>query len=378
MMRIAYLHALPLEYYPPAQNALSLLAIRSDRRIRAWSSNNRRGLPPWQNPAIEITRLPSANPEGILPMRVAGYLAWHLRAAAQIARWRADAIMSVEPHSALAAWIYFEIFRGKAELMVHHHEYYAPEDFRRPGMRVLKATSALERENLFARARWISQTNPERMRLLREWNPRVREEIARVLPNYPPPEWIRRAQAFERTAAPGRLRLVYVGSASFGDTFIREAALWAARHPESVSLHLIGNNVEPDVWSWLRSLDASNITFDSAGCDYNDLPDLLPGFDVGLVLYKGNTLNFIHNVPNKAIEYLACGLEVWYPREMSGMQRFHAEFPAERLRRVDFRQLPSTPPAVACPLQPRAEFPFTCERGMAPLLAALDEIGKGR
>lgn len=376
-MRIAYLHVLPLEYYPPARNALTLMARHPGWQVRAWSSRNRRGLRTWEQSWIQVTRPVDADPRSILPLRVAGYLAWHLRAAADLAAWKPDALISVEPHSALAAWMYYNIFRGKAALFIHHHEYYAPEDFLRPGMRLLRSTGELERNDLFVRAVWVSQTNEERMRLLREWNPRITADAARVLPNYPPEEWIRKAEALPRHAASGRIRLVYVGSASFEDTFIREAVTWVASHPDSASLHVSGNNIHKEVWDWLHALGSPNITFDPSGCDYSELPDLLTQFDVGLVLYKGNTLNFVHNIPNKTIEYLACGLDVWYPPEMQGMRRFHERFPGERLLQVDFRDPPASMPIVAPSAGKRRDFPFTCEAAMAPLFAKLERLGHG-
>jgi len=131
------------------------------------------------------------------------------------------------------------------------------------------------------------------------------------------------------------------------------------------------------VWDWLHGLGSPNITFDSSGCDYSELPHLLTQFDVGLVLYRGNTLNFVHNIPNKTIEYLACGLDVWYPPEMHGMRRFHESFPEERLVPVDFRDPPASMPIVAPPTGKRRDFPYTCEAAVAPLFAELEKLRHG-
>lgn len=309
-----------------------------------------------------------------MPLRVTGYLGWHVRAAAQLAAWKPDALISVEPHSALAAWIYYRFFRGSASLFIHHHEYYAAADFLRPGMRLLRATMELEREYLFARARWVSQTNAERLRMLLGWNSRIAPQAARVWPNYPPREWVARAAAMNPAHDKVVTRFVYLGSASFEDTFIREAVEWVARRPTTASLHVAGDNVASDVRDWLRTQALPHVSFDFSGVDYDDLPRLLTSFDVGLVLYKGNTLNFIHNVPNKAVEYLACGLEVWYAREMKGMTRFRDENPAEPIREMDFRDLPSTRPDFLPSPSRSREFPFTSETAAAPLLAALDAV----
>jgi hypothetical protein len=146
-----------------------------------------------------------------------------------------------------------------------------------------------------------------------------------------------------------------------------------AARPDQVSLHLCGHNVRPDVWEWIESLKAPHISTQPAGCDYDALPDLLTQFDVALVLYKGNTLNFVHNVPNKAIEALACGLEVWYPPEMEGMIRFHGNFPGLPLRVVDFRRMEDflPMPLERFDIDPTA---FSAEQAGEPLLQALHGI----
>lgn len=375
-MRIGYVHVLPLEYYPPARNALVHLASIDQWLLRAWTSANRRNLPQWTESAVTLRRPAHPDARTALPLRMLGYGGWHLRTAAELAGWRPDAIIAVEPHSALAVWLYYRLFAGSASLFIHHHEYYAPEDFDAPGMRVLRATRRLEQRDLFPRALWVSQTNDERLRLLLSWNPAIRKSAAMVLPNYPPREWIAKAQGVPRSAPSSRLRLIYLGSASFRDTFIREVATWAAERTSSVSLHVCGDNVDPRVWTWLASLGASNITSNTGGISYDDLPELLTQFDVGLVLYKGNTLNFVHNVPNKAIEYLACGLDVWYPREMVAMRGFHSRFADLPLREIDFRAMPDSELLPSRTRHSSEEFPFTCEAAMTPLVAALRLVEK--
>ena len=371
-MKVAYLHVLPLEYYPPARNTLKLIAAREGWRVRAWTSRNRRRLPDWNEPNVVVARFRDAGASQPLPFRIGAYLAWHARAAFEIAAWHPDALISVEPHSALAAWLYYHVFHGNAPLFIHHHEYYSAADFLAEGMRTLRSTARLERDDLFPRARWVSETNSERLSLLRAWTPQIRQETARVLPNYPPQKWIETAARLERRPLDNQTRLVCVGSVSFEDTFIREAATWVADRPEQASLHVVSDNMRVDVQSWLRSLNAPNVTFDAHGCDYEELPQLLTQFDAGLVLYKGNTLNFVHNVPNKAIEYLACGLEVWYPPEMIGMQNFQRAHPELRIVQINFRDPPGRLPLVGPRSHPTREFPFTCETALAPLFAEIE------
>jgi hypothetical protein len=350
-----------------------LLARHEGWVVRTWTTENRRSLEPWAHPRVEIRRISDTSASNVLPRRMLGHASWHFRVATEIASWRPDAIIAIEPHSALAAWIYYNIFGGKARLFIHHHEYYAQEDYLAAGMRVLRSTRRLEQGNLFRRAEWISETNGKRLTLLREWNPSISGDTAHVLPNYPPAEWVRRAAANTTVHDAVQMRLIYVGSASLEDAFIREIAHWVSERSGVVSLHVVSDNIAPDVWAALGKLNADNITLDPKGCDYDDLPALLGQFDVGLVLYKGNTVNFIHNTPNKVFEYLAAGLDVWYPKEMTGMQVFHAEHPELPLRETDYRQLPRVlPPRVGGVSQNESAFPFIAEHALAPLFAKLE------
>jgi hypothetical protein len=351
-----------------------LLLSRRDMKVRAWSSSNRRDATEWSPDHIQIERHPFPGESVSLPKRMPGYLAWHMRTAREIARWHPHVLISVEPHSALAVWMYYKLFRGSAPLFIHHHEYYAPEDFGAAGMRVLRLVAPLERKNLFGRAVWVSQTNDERLALLRSWNPQIRSTAARVFPNYPPEDWIARARSHardSRDSRDSRLKLVYVGSASFEDTFIREIAEWVSQRRDRVTLSVAGNNVSPAVWQWLSELGASNIDRNERGVPYENLPGYLANFDMGLVLYKGNTQNFVHNIPNKAIEYLACRLGVLYPPQMTAMKNFHERFPELPLQQVRFDSIPDgIKPADAS--DDSATFQFSLERAAEPLIAELE------
>ena len=369
-MKIAYLHTLPLEYYPPATNTLDLLGKAV---VRAYTSQNLKGKKAYQGRPGEIFRFKSPDPSSHQIVRLAVVLWWHVRTAWSLFWFRPDAVIYVEPHSALAAYLYFRFLFGKARLLIHHHEYYEPGDFLRPGMRLPRLGARLESSYLFGRAGWISQTNTDRLQLLKSRHPEIADGVWQLFPNYPPLEWLARARNYQCTESslrgkrsnPGamhrrglrprddqprsdasRVRLIYVGSASFHDTYIEEIVRWAAGHPDSVQLHVQGYNVDESVWNWLKAERFSNVTFDAAGYDYDDLPDILCDYDVGLVLYKGNTVNFVYNVPNKVFEYLVCGLKVWYPQEMIGIHRFNEEN-RHGLRELDFRNLTCLQPQTA-------------------------------
>jgi hypothetical protein len=57
--------------------------------------------------------------------------------------------------------------------------------------------------------------------------------------------------------------------------------------------------------------------------NYFKLPEVLIKYDVGLTIYKGFIPNYIYNVPNKVFEYLACGLKVWYSKDLLTTDRLN-------------------------------------------------------
>src|SRR5210317_320463 len=91
--------------------------------------------------------------------------------------------------------------------------------------------------------------------------PDVPAEAWQVLPNYPPEDWCAPPSRSGRTEKGDRLRFVYVGSASFADTYVEDIVRWAAEYPDDVELHLCGYNVAEEVWRWLERERFANVSW---------------------------------------------------------------------------------------------------------------------
>lgn len=361
-MRLAYVHALPLEYYPPATNTLDILAEHRELEVLAISTYNTKGRTPYSNPKIRLLLLPTSRSRFRL-LRVLSTLAWHMRAWLALERFRPDAVFYLEPHSAIGVAVH-ACLHPRTRVFIHHHEYYAPGDFQRAGLRLPRLGNLLERHFLFKRAVWVSQTNQERLELLMANAPTVRPATAKVLPNHPPRSWYERPPAAGRSCTP--TRMVYVGALSFEDTYVREIVEWVLTQHDT-TLTFYSYNATAAVRDWLAQQDGDVVSFVDGGVNYSELPALLPEFDVGLVLYKGNTQNFIYNVPNKVLEYLACGLKVCFPTEMTGVREFCRREGIE-LTEVDFRQLEGWMPPTE---RSSARRQFTAEAALEPLIRKL-------
>ena len=75
------------------------------------------------------------------------------------------------------------------------------------------------------------------------------------------------------------------------------------------------------------------------GVNYNELPEILKQYDVGILLYKGHIPNYVFNAPNKLFEYLTCGLDVWYPEVMQGCTKYDSTENWPKVLSLNFKDL---------------------------------------
>ena len=174
-MKVAILHQLPLEYYPPVTNALTYFSQFTDIQTLAISCENEKGRPAFHNERVQTQRLRFGRRADSFYRRWRCSLNWHWHAAKALAQFAPDVVLYYEPHSALAAFLYYRWFKGTARLFVHHHEYYAPEDYRKRGNRLTRLNQYFEFRYLLPRADWVSQTNSDRLRLFHANNPMIAE-----------------------------------------------------------------------------------------------------------------------------------------------------------------------------------------------------------
>jgi hypothetical protein len=166
---------------------------------------------------------------------------------------------------------------------------------------------------------------------------------------------------------------VYVGAASVRDTFIGEVVEWVLQQPrEKVSLAVYVNNCDVQTEQLLQLAAESGVVVVPGGVAYQQLPDVLSQYHVGLILYRGNTPNYVYNAPNKLFEYLACGLDVWYPGCMLGITPYARTNAAPRVVETDFEKL-ELPNFVVCPGLDLPWHPWTdsCENVLQPLLKTI-------
>jgi hypothetical protein len=237
------------------------------------------------------------------------YFVFYVRTLFGLIFWRPETVLYYETLSALPALIYTKYFNRRAELFAHYHEYTSEREYME-GILMNKWPHIFERK-CYPRYRWISHTNEDRMRMFMEENVEVRKDQTYILPNYPPRSW-RHGKA---DTTDGILRFVHVGALDLTTMYTKEFASWIMDLRERALWDIYSSNITPEAREYLSSLGAGNIRF-MGSVEYDALPGILRKYDIGVIMYKGVTLNHRFSVPNKLFEYLACDLDVWLSGEL--------------------------------------------------------------
>ncbi|MFB1027925.1 MAG: hypothetical protein QMC27_08275 [Flavobacteriaceae bacterium] len=320
LKRVYIIHLLPLEYYPPITNLLNILSKDKLVKTAVFSTKNNKYRPRFQTKNIQISRTNYPGYQKNIILKFWSFFTYVFLPLWQIIVFKPHVLMYYEPHSALPAYLYKRFFNPRVKLFIHHHEYYAPEEFQDPAMRSVRFFHKLETTFLYKKAAWISQTNSHRLDFFSKDYPYVPKSILFSLANYPPLSWAKSLK--KRSKIKGPIKLLYIGALSFENTYIREIVTFVRNNPNSIKLDIFSYNMHNDVLSWLQSESIENISLNAFGIPYDQIPKIASSYDIGLVLYKGHNINYQYNAPNKLFEYLVCGLDVWVPKELLGCKAY--------------------------------------------------------
>jgi hypothetical protein len=155
------------------------------------------------------------------------------------------------------------------------------------------------------------------------------------MPNYPSKNW---AGAAVTRRDKDKIKLVYAGSLGYDTTYLKELAEWVLKNKDRVSLDLYAYNVDEKALKFLGSIQDDCIQLRD-GVNYKELPYILKQYDVGLVIYRPVSENWISNAPNKMFEYLACGLDVWFSQTMAYALAYERDKAFPKVIAVDFENL---------------------------------------
>ena len=327
-MSIVVLHFQPLEKYPPILNFIRDLEREGIEKVTVLSTNTANN---WFKSSISIFRW--GNLGSSKCSRYPTYIIFNLFALCYLLIKSPSKVVYYETLSCWPIYWYKKI-RSNTKVFIHFHEYTSEEE---------KNRSSAYYKNLLAKeayllqqANWVSHTNEDRMRLFRQDYPFLEDEQCHIFPNYPPADWSDRAQQIRAHRNNNdSIKLVYVGALGLQTTYIKELAEWIQEQQGKYSLDIYTDNIEQEVKEFLQNLNCSYIHLNAA-IPYFNLPEVLAQYDIGVVLYKGHIPNYVYNVPNKVMEYLACGLGVVYCKELVSSSLFQKKFALTQMTAIDF------------------------------------------
>lgn len=218
---------------------------------------------------------------------------------------RPNIILYYDTLSAIPALLYKKL-KPRTKVYSHQHEYVSNEEIGN-AKGYYKFLNWFERRNIQLIDR-ISHTNQDR---IREYLKDISDySISKVFewPNYPPKSWFLNGKPKKFLHE----KFIYVGSLSIDNSYLGDFLEWIEKH-ESLFVDFFSHNATENTAK--KILDTKNCSLKGT-IEYSSLRDTLPGYEVGLVLYKPHIPNVRFCISNKVFEYLVCGLDVWCPKDI--------------------------------------------------------------
>lgn len=335
MSKIVIIHFQPLESYPPIQNLIRFLENEKDDLEFIILTNFKKGEEnkfTSNSKKIRIIRFAKTGNDMFSFFRYLNYLLFYSGSLFKLIWFRPNKILYYETLSSLPAFLYKRYFNTKVEILIHYHEYTSPEEYKK-GMKLGRYFFKLERW-LLPRSSWLSHTNDFRMeRFIKDISP-ISIPATYILPNYPPRVWLSKSP--KTMTFP--IRIVYAGALSLKTMYTLEFIDWVQSQNGKVIWDIYSTNIDREAVEYFRNFNSSWINVKKQ-VPYESLPSILSGYNVGVVLYKGMTFNYTFNMPNKLFEYLACGLDVWFPDKILGSLSLVSRNSYPRVLTFDFLKL---------------------------------------
>lgn len=366
---VIIIHFAPLELYPPVQNLIHELNknIGSYKFVVLTTNPVNATLGKFKLASKQISLIRIGRSSAMLPgvVRYLNYLVFYLSSLLVLIVSRPKRVLYFETISSWPAYIYKRYFNRTCEILIHYHEYTSREEYGK-GMMINKYFHGLEKQ-IYPEALWVSHTNHFRMEMFKaDISPRLLKN-PQIVPNYPPRSWNLSPRDFEGSP----VRIVYVGSLSLSTMYTTYFSEWVISMQGRVTWDIYSHNLAADVINYFDKLNTPCINLKQA-VPYSDLPTVLALYHVGVVLYNGHIANYVYNAPNKLFEYLACGLDVWFPQVMLGSLKYVRDNMLPKILAFDFENLPTLSLRVTSDRQHTVSaFTFFCEDALKPLIDKL-------
>lgn len=335
MVNILIIHFQPIEYYPPTHNFLKSLNTVQGVHAKVLTTSNGKGIKPYSYENISIERLSRIEGRSNRILRLFGILHYNLQAVIKVLTSKVKVIYFFETWSIFPAFVGQKLLSNRLRVYGHFHEYTSSIQLTQNETLIFRFLYKLENK-IVPKLHWVSHTNVHRMELYVKDIPNIPRSICNIQPNYPPARWQKVAHPENEIQTP--VKLVYVGSLSTQNMYLKEVVTWVENYDGEISLDLYSINLNQDVQKFLNENNIRHTTVKPRVL-YDELPKVLSRYDVGLVIYNGGNLNYVYNAPNKMFEYHVCGLDVWFSSDLKTSFDYKTHDTYPKIIDVDFKNL---------------------------------------
>ncbi|MEM7102355.1 MAG: hypothetical protein AAF502_04415 [Bacteroidota bacterium] len=336
MTKCALLHFRALEKYPPTLNLISFLEnhqYKAHWKVFTTAPRENMTLYVSSSDKISFHRTNEIYRNQPAISRALIYFRFYIGTLIRLILWRPEVVLYFESISAYPAIIYKRFFNRKARLFVHYHEYIAPHEYRE-GMKLNNYFHQLEKK-IYPDTEWVSHTHPTRLKDFLNDNKEISFPSTRVMPNFPPRNWLLKKEQYQYGDP---VRMISVGSLGVDSLYLKEICEFVINTKGKVIIDFYTHTFREEAKAYLENLNSPWIKLKGT-VDYHILPEILQGYDIGLILYKGLYQNVVNCAPNKLFEYLVCGLDVWLPKELLGSYQYLTNGVYPQVLKIDYTTL---------------------------------------
>lgn len=336
MSSLVIVHFQPLEKYPPVLNFIRFVQQQPDykKELHVITTHPGDGKLLIDFPGVQVHRVEKWKNRGRI-QRLLFYTLFNIKSLWILLKCKPSKLLYYETLSAFGPWVYKKWINRRSSLYIHYHEYTSVQEYQ-TGMALSRWLHNMEMQ-LYSVASWISHTNDDRMNFFLKDIGSPHSLATYILPNYPFSTWKDKASTV-KMASDLRIGFVYVGALSMQTMHTRQMAEFVVTHTDTCYWDIYSDNHTSDVIDFLKALKAPNIYFKGA-IPYDDLPLVLPKYDIGVMLYTGDRPNYEFNAPNKFFEYYICGLNIWFGKGMKGMYPYQVTHKKPWVQCVNFDEL---------------------------------------
>lgn len=330
MKKVFIFHFNPVERYPPTMNLIEYLKQHGFTPI-IFTTGSSKSLQTFSQGLIYRAKEIQPNKSAFVKMFY--YFYYFGFSFLKCVFQNPKNIIYFETTSSLSPILIKYTLGKRVNLLIHYHEYMTKEEYKRS--KVLLFLHWVEKK-IYSKASWISHTNISRLNLFKNDENLKDIKSLHVLKNFPPESWIcdsPKVMNFTKT-----LKLVYLGSLSIENFFIKEVVTWIESKGKTITLDIYANDNNGHIKEYLESVNAQNVKVHGY-LAYNEIPAVLKNYHVGLILYNNQSPNVIYSESNKFFEYLALGLDIWYPEYIVELNKYNRVNALPRILPLNFNDL---------------------------------------